>query len=275
MLLNWEEIKKKKIFEDGTFSEANFTAANYNLSIKGFIVIDNKPQSEEIESFFLEPRGMVVAVSNEIFDMPNDVVGYTTVKNALSLKGVMAINVGIVDPLYKGPISSALINFGKEKIELKKGDTFLRMTFHEFKKGKEINPFAYNFDETQYWNKRKIDAYEYLDETFLNMKSIYKDVYLNIKEKKEEEDKIFYRKLTSIGILISSISLAIALLVFVINIITKQSENKRIEEKIINIERQLDNQRNYKTIINENKLFTIDSLKMQSKSDNKINNIKK
>jgi len=70
-------------------------------------------------------------VSAETINLPDDVMGYALVKNRLSDAGILAINIGLVDPRYEGPLSSTLINFGSSPHRLRPGDPFLRLTFHK------------------------------------------------------------------------------------------------------------------------------------------------
>jgi hypothetical protein len=57
-------------------------------------------------------------------------MAYVHVKTALCNEGVLALNIGIVDPRWSGPLQSALLNFGKVTHRIHKGDVFGRITFH-------------------------------------------------------------------------------------------------------------------------------------------------
>jgi deoxycytidine triphosphate deaminase len=78
----------------------------------------------------IEPQGIIAVISEEIVKLPADVCAYGSVKTSLCRDGVLAINIGIIDPGWEGPISSVLLNFGKEKFPLCRGQAFLRLTFH-------------------------------------------------------------------------------------------------------------------------------------------------
>jgi deoxycytidine triphosphate deaminase len=82
------------------------------------------------EDVNLPPQGIVAAVSIEELKLPNDVCAYASVKTSLCREGILAINTGVIDPGWEGPLSSLLLNFGNESYALRPGDTFVRLTFH-------------------------------------------------------------------------------------------------------------------------------------------------
>jgi deoxycytidine triphosphate deaminase len=141
MPLNHEEIKESVQIDDG--QDSGFGTASYDLHAR--FVIKSPESDEELtrfdlerfeigdDGFNLEPQGMVRVISREYIEMPKDVIGYALVKNTLSNSCVLAINIGIIDPSYKGPISSTLINFGHEPFRITKETQFLRLTFHRFR----------------------------------------------------------------------------------------------------------------------------------------------
>lgn len=128
MLLSGKEIKDAGLLKRA--KDGNYTSASYYLTVGKIVSMDGKIHDE----YKIPPRGMVVLISEEIFNLPDNIIGYTTVKNSLSCDGLLAINVGLVDPEWRQPISSTLINFGSQNKLVIKGDKFLRMTFQKFEK---------------------------------------------------------------------------------------------------------------------------------------------
>ena len=53
--------------------------------------------------------------------LPHEITGHALLKNELYRKGVLAINIGVIDPGFEGPLSSILINFGREDFVVKRG----------------------------------------------------------------------------------------------------------------------------------------------------------
>jgi|SRR5579864_5976973 len=126
MLMSSEEIRAAGVIEDA--SADMYQAASYNLRVGTIILPDGKKE----EAYQVQPLGMVKVVSLERLNLPSYVLGYATVKTGLSSNGILAINIGLVDPEYKGLLSSILINFSKNTYHLQRGDEFLRLTFHHY-----------------------------------------------------------------------------------------------------------------------------------------------
>jgi hypothetical protein len=120
------------------------------------------------EGYYLEPQGMVRVISQETVKLPADISGYALVKNGLSNLGILAINTGIIDPTWDGPVSSVLINFGKEPFLLKPGATFMRVTFHEFQPKLNSKPFPPS-SRADYLERTKEEVRLYSSPTFLNL----------------------------------------------------------------------------------------------------------
>jgi deoxycytidine triphosphate deaminase len=163
-LLSGEEIKAGGLVEAG--EDDLYRAATYDLSV-GDIILD-KGKTWEGLSYDLEPGGMVRVVSKESLALPDTITGHVLLKNALCTKGVLAINIGVVDPGFNGPISSTLINFGWEPYEVTKGIPFLRVSFHHCPQSAKAKD-AKQFDRETYLKCVKQEVKRYSGPTFLNM----------------------------------------------------------------------------------------------------------
>lgn len=108
MIQNYEQIKLNGIITD--VAEGNYNNGVYDIRIGKIITM----KGDEVTTYSIPPQGMVVVVSKEKIKMPANIVGYAHVRTSLSSKGIMAINIGIIDPGYSGNLSSTLLNFGKE-----------------------------------------------------------------------------------------------------------------------------------------------------------------
>ena len=105
--------------------------ASYELRIEKLVDSEGKL----VDEFLLRPQGIVKVVSMEVITIPLDVMGFVFVKTKLCNEGVLALNIGIVDPGFSGPLQSALINFGKGAVRLRKGDVYSRIVFHTIDSG--------------------------------------------------------------------------------------------------------------------------------------------
>ena len=163
-LLSGEEIKSTGLVDKG--QEKFFRAATYDLSIGDIIPADG--ELCEASKYSLPPGGMVRVVSKELLRLPDTITGHVLLKNDLCKRGVLAINIGVVDPTFEGPISSTLINFGEKAYLVEKGLSFLRVSFHRCPKSPKAND-SRKYDRETYLEEVKKDVRAYSGPMFLNM----------------------------------------------------------------------------------------------------------
>jgi deoxycytidine triphosphate deaminase len=168
MFLNKDEIEKKQLVHDAV--SENYRNASYDLSIVNIIDMDGKSWDE----YKLLPQGMIYVVFRERVVLPGDIIGFAHVKTSVTRNGIMATHIGIIDPYYNGFISTLLINFGNTECRFSKGKTALRLTFAPVLSPVEPNkPELLSFEK--YVEDTK-DATDHLDEKFLNLNSVEKEV---------------------------------------------------------------------------------------------------
>jgi deoxycytidine triphosphate deaminase len=126
MILGKKRIKELNLISKGAI-EAKYQEASYDLTVGTIVSPDGETNKTD---FPLRPQGIVKVISQEEFALPANVMAYVHVKTALCNEGVLALNIGIVDPRWTGPLQSALLNFGKVTHRIHKGDVFGRITFH-------------------------------------------------------------------------------------------------------------------------------------------------
>lgn len=177
MVLNHEELKKRGII--GSPIESEFGDGSYNLTVEKVIDMNN----EVNDTFTLKPQGMVYVVFKEKLEVPSDVIGFAHVKTTLTKLGVMATNIGIIDPNYNGYMATLLINFGKSDHFISKGDAALRVTFANIIPPKVKKELKQNNINNNGYIKDIQKNISKLDEKFLNLSSVKKEVtsyFLNI-----------------------------------------------------------------------------------------------
>jgi|ERR1700693_6211924 len=167
MMLNRDQIVEKGLISGG-YEAGCLRAAGYDLRIAALIgkTADGKSERKEDE-YYLNPQGVAAVVSKEVVKLPADVCAHASVKTSLCRQGVLAINIGIIDPGWEGPISSVLLNFGKEKYRLKNGEPFLRLTFHTLEVPAKFTAGAPQ-DRTSYEAEVRQKFDERLAETFMD-----------------------------------------------------------------------------------------------------------
>jgi hypothetical protein len=147
-------------------------------------------------------QGIAEVVSQERVCVPHDISGFALVKTSLFNEGLLALNIGIIDPGWNGKISSFLTNFGKNDRLLTKGDVFLRLTFHPLNETSFlVQPVAKN------------DA-DYILEKRRSMTLRFAPSFLNISA---HTDEAFRKHLNRILGYVSFAALVIAVIVFFLN----------------------------------------------------------
>jgi deoxycytidine triphosphate deaminase len=166
MLLNHAEIKKRQII--GGAVNTGYRAASYDVRSGKIITTDGTTVTEN-ETFILKPAGVVEVISAETVTLQGDVAGYAMVKTSLCNDGLLALNIGIIDPGYSGPVSTTLLNFSKNERQLNLGDVFLRLTFHEcVDAGDPVPSKSLTVAEYERERRRKAGAF---GSTFLHLDS--------------------------------------------------------------------------------------------------------
>lgn len=137
---------------------------SYDLTIKDFVTAEGKI----VDEFLLPAQGIVKVISAELVKVPLDIIGYVLVKTKLCNEGVLALNIGIVDPGFEGPLQSALINFGKTDIRLHAGDVFSRISFHSLDKP-SLGPSSAPLSRESVRREVKLQMDRFLPSTFLDI----------------------------------------------------------------------------------------------------------
>lgn len=165
-LLSGEEIESLKLVEDS--SDGNlYRASTYDLSIGEIIPAGYASGGSE---YRLPSGGTVRVVSKELLKLPNEITGHALLKNELCRRGVLAINIGVIDPGFEGPLSSILINFGREDFVVKQGAPFLRISFHRCPYSPKAAKSA-KYTREQYISHVRDEVAAYMAPTFLNIEA--------------------------------------------------------------------------------------------------------
>src|SRR3984893_17408438 len=100
------DILSRGLVTGGTVE--NLKNSTYDLTVGEIIPIGKEAvraralaraqREEPLTTYFLEPREMVWVLSKEEFDLPKDVTGLATLRTTFTKQGILALNVGIIDP---------------------------------------------------------------------------------------------------------------------------------------------------------------------------------
>ena len=163
MLLNDKKIKELKLISEPVGE--HYQPGGYDVTIGE--IIDADGGNIGTEYFLIPPQGIVWVVSQETIVLPKNVLSYATVRTFLTNEGLLALNIGIIDPLWSGPVATSLVNFGDSTVRVKKGEKFLRLTFHLMEEPeKEMKTVK---DRGEYISKTQDRARKHFGSSFLNI----------------------------------------------------------------------------------------------------------
>lgn len=165
-MLTKDDIIAKRIVQQPQGGQRDST---YDATV-GTIISDGKQMQGP--SYTLGPRGVVWVISKEDFKLPNEVTAIAALRTTWAHKGIFALNVGVVDPGWNGPVATALVNFSTEDFKVSIGDPFLRLMFFEHKTtvpSTTPDPRR-DYEKKVKWNSR------HFSKSFLSMDSLVDDV---------------------------------------------------------------------------------------------------
>tara|TARA_Y100001947_G_C10328171_1_gene299510 strand:- start:52 stop:840 length:789 start_codon:yes stop_codon:yes gene_type:complete len=125
-ILTQRDIEIRKLVQDA--QERGKRATSYDATVGTIIGSDGIVSAD---SYTLKPRSIAWVISKETYNLPNNITGITTLKTGWTKKGVLTLTVGIVDPNYSGPLSTAVVNFSGTDFDIDKGRPFFRTVFFE------------------------------------------------------------------------------------------------------------------------------------------------
>jgi deoxycytidine triphosphate deaminase len=235
MVLNYEQILNNGVLKD--FDSNNFRSASYDLKIEQIYDMDGNEKGK----LTLAPQGMATIVFKETIFLPDNILAFAHVKTALARIGIMAINIGIIDPGYKGCLSTVIINYGKTAYELKKNDSCLRLTFHQTQKPIIPKPFNYNISKDSYLKDRQIETLKYLGDSFLNLREVERRIEKNVSD-------WIWKRVAAISMMVAALALTINLANYLLNrddnvknntIETLTTKTENVHEKFLQLENKL------------------------------------
>lgn len=201
---------------DSPLNPSNYTnKSSIDLTIGEVIYKDKKGNIRPGVGTSLKPQQSMLIISEEIIRVPDDHVAYVFLKNRLSQRGLLALNTGIIDSGYIGPISSLVINFSNVNAEIPSGRStaekeFFRVVFHKIdSSASQTSPIqvstSYTASEYSDYKQKAIKNLENLPKTFLE------PTYLKEQIRNEIFDKMSELSLFKLGFMITVIGLIFTL----------------------------------------------------------------
>lgn len=233
MLMTDNEIKSAGLVKYG--ADGRFNATSYDLGI-GEIIDSTGSRHSEV-GYAIKPQEIVWLVSRENVTLPANITAHANIRTSLCNRGLLALNFGIVDPGWSGPLATAIVNFSKREYFLRIEEKFLRLSFFcHNTPSREIKPNV--IDRREYIHERIGIAKTDFGTTFLNIDELSENVAERILNKKKEH-WIIYGAVVSIffGIFVIFISIATYVMpVFWGNPLGNEAINNRLkvlEERVL------------------------------------------
>ena len=126
----------------------------------------------------LEPGGLAWVISEETFQIKkNSITALVTLRSSFTKQGMLALDVGLVDANFFGPIGSLVINFSSKPIVLSAGKKFFRVLFleHSDAVDKQV-PETLHYDHEAYASKILEDMVGSFSSTFLQTAEMEKRI---------------------------------------------------------------------------------------------------
>ena len=171
MILTRAEIEKREIVKDGV--ERGWRATTYDATVGSIIT---KKGVHDSATYTLPPRGIVWVVSRETFTIPGDVTGLATLRTSWTHKGVLTLTLGVVDAGWSGPVSTAVVNFGRSEFMITAGDPFFRILFHTHE---DVSPSTRSQSHEDYRRSVIAQTRDYSD-TFLTVDTLAPEIARSI-----------------------------------------------------------------------------------------------
>jgi deoxycytidine triphosphate deaminase len=193
--------------------------------------IINEGSTHYDNSFVLPARGMVWVVSRETFSLPQNVTGLATLRTTWTHNGILALNVGVVDPGWNGPLATALVNFSNSNFEIVRGNGFLRVLFLTHA---ETSAVKIEKSRGTYLSEIR-EKSSRIPSTFLNLKSLADEVLANL-----SGSSLIANRLARYGVLAGFVALLLALYAILIPIVygitsefmSRKADLQRVEEEL-------------------------------------------
>jgi deoxycytidine triphosphate deaminase len=169
MLLTKQQVIGRTLVVNG--APDGYRDTTYDTKIEE-IIVSGRVVTES--TYTIKSRGVVWVISKEEFNLADDVTGVAALKTSLAHDGLFALNVGVIDPGWKGPVATALVNFSRDPVTIYRGQAFLRVMFLTANGALPSDPPFYK-DRPDYV-RRMCDKSKAFSNTFLNMADLANEV---------------------------------------------------------------------------------------------------
>lgn len=148
---------------------SNFSNCSYSVRIGKVFLPESGDEYDfqKHKSFPLGPSEVVLIETTESLEMPNNLYGFYTPLQSRANEGVMLVNGSLIEPAYKGKLSSYLVNISSKTIRLFPNDKIAKITFVQVDKSFN-NAVGITVSDEDYSKNVSRNASEF-HKTFVNL----------------------------------------------------------------------------------------------------------
>ncbi len=176
-----EFIAKNELIIDGEIGNAKqcayhcFPGKVFHSGPEGAVVDWSKPNAPEFVKIL--PGAMVWIRTRVVVKMPSNICAFWWQTNTLSRKGLMLVNMSMIEPGYHGPLACLFVNFGKTPITLYPDTNMAKLVFMRMSKPADT-PLGLTLSVDQY-DKAVHEAATEGPESFLQVADFSKQLVLD------------------------------------------------------------------------------------------------
>jgi dUTPase len=167
--------------------------SSFDITIREVLVKGSKHKDIETHSgsAILKPQDSAYIISEELINVPDGYIAYVFLKNRMSQKGLLALNTGIIDQGYHGPISTLVINLSTRDAVIPSSanlsdKAFFRIVFHKIQENEKLpKPKFIKLQPQSYdkYKKYREDELKELPRTFLDHEQAKKQITDEVEKK--------------------------------------------------------------------------------------------
>jgi dCTP deaminase len=108
-------------------------ACHLHMGDEVFLTSEETPRRLSQKSPFLsiEPGEFAVLITNEYVYLPDDIIGFISVRNTYKQKGIVSVSGFHVDPGFQGRLTFTVYNAGPNSVPIRLNDLMFIITFAE------------------------------------------------------------------------------------------------------------------------------------------------
>jgi deoxycytidine triphosphate deaminase len=147
-----------------------------------------------LDECILEPGDTAVVTTAETLNLPSNVGAFGFPPTRISSKALLMTNPGHVDPGFNGRMRFTLINMGRKRFPLQKGDEIVTLLFLRTTTAPEAD-YAKRNPKVPHTNGPSVDALSRLARDFLDFRTQAESIAKKVVDDAEKEFKISEKRI--------------------------------------------------------------------------------